>query len=104
MEFSQKNISMASLALLLIASFIGISEEIAVMSIDIGSEWMKVAIVSVSETFIRNSHTSASKMVDICVQRILSIEHILYIFASEILLMSVNTLYIALYSLVFPWR
>ncbi|EFN75861.1 Hypoxia up-regulated protein 1 [Harpegnathos saltator] len=38
--------SMASLALLLIASFIGISEEIAVMSIDIGSEWMKVGIVS----------------------------------------------------------
>lgn len=38
---------MASLALLIIATFIGISEEIAVMSIDIGSEWMKVAIVSV---------------------------------------------------------
>lgn len=37
---------MASLALLIIATFIGISEEIAVMSIDLGSEWMKVAIVS----------------------------------------------------------
>lgn len=37
---------MASLSLLLIATFIGISEEIAVMSIDLGSEWMKVAIVS----------------------------------------------------------
>ncbi|XP_011152376.1 hypoxia up-regulated protein 1 isoform X2 [Harpegnathos saltator] len=46
MEFSRKSMSMASLALLLIASFIGISEEIAVMSIDIGSEWMKVGIVS----------------------------------------------------------
>ncbi|XP_032689323.1 hypoxia up-regulated protein 1 isoform X2 [Odontomachus brunneus] len=46
MGFSRKSISMASLALFLIASFIGISEEIAVMSIDIGSEWMKVAIVS----------------------------------------------------------
>lgn len=38
---------MASLALLIIATFVGISEEIAVMSIDLGSEWMKVAIVSV---------------------------------------------------------
>ncbi|KAL6432378.1 hypothetical protein ACFW04_006768 [Cataglyphis niger] len=37
---------MASLALFIIASFIGISEEVAVMSIDLGSEWMKVAIVS----------------------------------------------------------
>lgn len=45
---------MASLALLLIASFIDISEEIAVMSIDIGSEWMKVAIVSVSKRFSGN--------------------------------------------------
>ncbi|XP_012231732.2 hypoxia up-regulated protein 1 isoform X1 [Linepithema humile] len=46
MGFSQRNMSIASLALLIIATFIGISEEIAVMSIDIGSEWMKVAIVS----------------------------------------------------------
>ncbi|CAL1676030.1 unnamed protein product [Lasius platythorax] len=46
MEFSQRSVSMASLALLIIATFIGISEEIAVMSIDLGSEWMKVAIVS----------------------------------------------------------
>ncbi|XP_011176023.1 hypoxia up-regulated protein 1 isoform X2 [Solenopsis invicta] len=46
MGFSQRGISMASLSLLLIATFIGISEEIAVMSIDLGSEWMKVAIVS----------------------------------------------------------
>ncbi|KYQ54313.1 Hypoxia up-regulated protein 1 [Trachymyrmex zeteki] len=38
--------SMASLALLIIATFVGISEELAVMSIDLGSEWMKVAIVS----------------------------------------------------------
>lgn len=52
MEFSRKNISIISLVLLLIASFIGISEEIAVMSIDIGSEWMKVAIVSVSKRFL----------------------------------------------------
>lgn len=50
MGFSQKNVSMASLALLIIATFIGISEEIAVMSIDLGSEWMKVAIVSVCNT------------------------------------------------------
>lgn len=47
MGFSQRNMSIASLALLIIATFIGVSEEIAVMSIDIGSEWMKVAIVSV---------------------------------------------------------
>jgi len=40
---------MASLALLIIATFVGISEEIAVMSIDLGSEWMKVAIVSVRD-------------------------------------------------------
>ncbi|EFN70757.1 Hypoxia up-regulated protein 1 [Camponotus floridanus] len=46
MAFSQRNVSMASLALLILATFIGISEEIAVMSIDLGSEWMKVAIVS----------------------------------------------------------
>ncbi|XP_012543156.1 hypoxia up-regulated protein 1 isoform X2 [Monomorium pharaonis] len=46
MGFSQRGMSMASLALLVIATFIGISEEIAVMSIDLGSEWMKVAIVS----------------------------------------------------------
>ncbi|XP_029672088.1 hypoxia up-regulated protein 1 isoform X1 [Formica exsecta] len=46
MEFSQRSVSMASLALLIIATFIGISEEVAVMSIDLGSEWMKVAIVS----------------------------------------------------------
>ncbi|GAB1866073.1 Hypoxia up-regulated protein 1 [Camponotus japonicus] len=46
MGFSQRNVSMASLALLILATFIGISEEIAVMSIDLGSEWMKVAIVS----------------------------------------------------------
>lgn len=46
MGFPQRNVSMASLALLIIATFIGISEEIAVMSIDLGSEWMKVAIVS----------------------------------------------------------
>lgn len=37
---------MASLALFIIATFVGISEELAVMSIDLGSEWMKVAIVS----------------------------------------------------------
>ncbi|XP_050460743.1 hypoxia up-regulated protein 1 isoform X1 [Cataglyphis hispanica] len=46
MEFSQRSVSMASLALFIIASFVGISEEVAVMSIDLGSEWMKVAIVS----------------------------------------------------------
>ncbi|XP_070160934.1 hypoxia up-regulated protein 1 isoform X2 [Polyergus mexicanus] len=46
MEFSQRSVSMASLALLIISTFIGISEEVAVMSIDLGSEWMKVAIVS----------------------------------------------------------
>jgi len=40
---------MASLVLLIIAMFISISEEVAVMSIDIGSEWMKVAIVSVGD-------------------------------------------------------
>jgi len=40
---------MASLALLIIATFVGISEEVAVMSIDLGSEWMKVAIVSVRD-------------------------------------------------------
>lgn len=40
---------MASLALLIIATLVGISEEIAVMSIDLGSEWMKVAIVSVRD-------------------------------------------------------
>lgn len=50
MGFSQRNVSMASLALLILATFIGISEEIAVMSIDLGSEWMKVAIVSVCNT------------------------------------------------------
>ncbi|KYN00925.1 Hypoxia up-regulated protein 1 [Cyphomyrmex costatus] len=37
---------MISLTLLIIATFVGISEELAVMSIDLGSEWMKVAIVS----------------------------------------------------------
>lgn len=37
---------MTTLSLLVLATFIGISEELAVMSIDIGSEWMKVAIVS----------------------------------------------------------
>ncbi|KAL0131958.1 hypothetical protein PUN28_000019 [Cardiocondyla obscurior] len=46
MGLSQRNMSMASLALLIIATFIGTSEEIAVMSVDLGSEWMKVAIVS----------------------------------------------------------
>lgn len=46
MGFSQRGMSMASLALLIIATFVGISEELAVMSIDLGSEWMKVAIVS----------------------------------------------------------
>ncbi|XP_071555809.1 hypoxia up-regulated protein 1 isoform X2 [Temnothorax nylanderi] len=46
MGFSQRGMSMASLALLIIATFVGISEEIAVMSVDLGSEWMKVAIVS----------------------------------------------------------
>ncbi|XP_011647673.1 hypoxia up-regulated protein 1 isoform X1 [Pogonomyrmex barbatus] len=45
MEFSQRSMSI-SLALFIIATFIGVSEEIAVMSIDLGSEWMKVAIVS----------------------------------------------------------
>lgn len=53
MEFSQRSVSMASLALFIIASFIGISEEVAVMSIDLGSEWMKVAIVSVCKS---NNH------------------------------------------------
>ncbi|XP_018362749.1 PREDICTED: hypoxia up-regulated protein 1 isoform X1 [Trachymyrmex cornetzi] len=46
MGLSQRGMSMASLALLIIATFVGISEELAVMSIDLGSEWMKVAIVS----------------------------------------------------------
>ncbi|XP_018353989.1 PREDICTED: hypoxia up-regulated protein 1 isoform X1 [Trachymyrmex septentrionalis] len=46
MGFSQRGMSMASLALLIITTFVGISEELAVMSIDLGSEWMKVAIVS----------------------------------------------------------
>ncbi|KYM79045.1 Hypoxia up-regulated protein 1 [Atta colombica] len=46
MGFSQRSMSMASLALFIIATFVGISEELAVMSIDLGSEWMKVAIVS----------------------------------------------------------
>ncbi|KAG5315022.1 HYOU1 protein, partial [Acromyrmex insinuator] len=46
MGFSQRGMSMASLALFIIATFVGISEELAVMSIDLGSEWMKVAIVS----------------------------------------------------------
>ncbi|KAL6267495.1 hypothetical protein P5V15_000569 [Pogonomyrmex californicus] len=45
MEFSRRSMSI-SLALFIIATFIGVSEEIAVMSIDLGSEWMKVAIVS----------------------------------------------------------
>lgn len=38
--------STITLLIFIIASLIGHSEEIAVMSIDIGSEWMKVAIVS----------------------------------------------------------
>ncbi|XP_071633112.1 hypoxia up-regulated protein 1 isoform X1 [Temnothorax longispinosus] len=42
----QRGMWMASLALLIIATFVDISEEIAVMSVDLGSEWMKVAIVS----------------------------------------------------------
>lgn len=33
------------------------SEGIAVMSIDFGSEWMKVAIVSVSKNYILNKKT-----------------------------------------------
>ena len=49
MGFSQRGMSMASLALFIIATFVGISEELAVMSIDLGSEWMKVAIVSVRD-------------------------------------------------------
>ncbi|XP_011349400.1 hypoxia up-regulated protein 1 isoform X2 [Ooceraea biroi] len=46
MDFSRRGMSMASLALLIIAALVGISEEVAVMSIDFGNEWMKVAIVS----------------------------------------------------------
>ncbi|XP_020290285.1 hypoxia up-regulated protein 1 isoform X1 [Pseudomyrmex gracilis] len=46
MELSRRTVSMTTLSLLVLATFIGISEELAVMSIDIGSEWMKVAIVS----------------------------------------------------------
>jgi len=54
MGFSQRSMSMASLALFIIATFVGISEELAVMSIDLGSEWMKVAIVSVRDLFVTN--------------------------------------------------
>ncbi|XP_011862642.1 PREDICTED: hypoxia up-regulated protein 1 isoform X2 [Vollenhovia emeryi] len=46
MEFTQRGMSMASLALLVLATFVGVSEQVAVMSVDLGSEWMKVAIVS----------------------------------------------------------
>lgn len=49
---------MASLALLIIATFVGISEEIAVMSIDLGSEWMKVAIVSVRDISVCSESVS----------------------------------------------
>ncbi|XP_035741510.1 hypoxia up-regulated protein 1-like isoform X3 [Vespa mandarinia] len=46
MEITCVRMSGITLFLVIIAAFIGQSEEIAVMSIDIGSEWMKVAIVS----------------------------------------------------------
>lgn len=49
MEITRARMSGLTLFLVAIAAFIGQSEEIAVMSIDIGSEWMKVAIVSVRE-------------------------------------------------------
>lgn len=49
MEITRVRMSGLTLFLVAIAAFIGQSDEIAVMSIDIGSEWMKVAIVSVRE-------------------------------------------------------
>lgn len=49
MEIAFVKMSAITLFVVVIAALIGQSEEIAVMSIDIGSEWMKVAIVSVRE-------------------------------------------------------
>ncbi|XP_014608024.1 PREDICTED: hypoxia up-regulated protein 1 [Polistes canadensis] len=46
MEITCVKMSAITLFVVVIATLIGQSEEIAVMSIDIGSEWMKVAIVS----------------------------------------------------------
>lgn len=49
MEPSKLSMSIIWLVLITIASFIGLSNGVAVMSIDMGSESMKVAIVSVSK-------------------------------------------------------
>ncbi|KAL2739178.1 hypoxia up-regulated protein 1 [Vespula maculifrons] len=46
MEIAFVKMSAITLFVVVIAALIGQSEEVAVMSIDIGSEWMKVAIVS----------------------------------------------------------
>ena len=46
---SWKAAGLAAFALLAFASTVN---AVAVMSVDIGSEWMKVAVVSVSKTFI----------------------------------------------------
>lgn len=42
---------MIFLSLYIISSFVFNAESVAVMSVDLGSEWMKVAIVSVRHNF-----------------------------------------------------
>lgn len=49
MELNKLSMSIIWLLLITIASFIDLSNGVAVMSIDMGSESMKVAIVSVSK-------------------------------------------------------
>lgn len=50
MKLNELKMSVTGLLLITIATFIGSSNGVAVMSIDIGSESMKVAIVSVSKS------------------------------------------------------
>ena len=41
------------LALALLAAFAPSADAVAVMSVDLGSEWMKIAVVSVSFRFLK---------------------------------------------------
>ena len=52
MELSKLSMSIIWLLLITITFFIGLSNGVAVMSIDMGSESMKVAIVSVSKLHV----------------------------------------------------
>lgn len=47
-----KNISLIALSLFTICLLFGKNDGLAVMSVDIGSEWFKVAIVSVSVNYL----------------------------------------------------